>query len=158
MTTSLAVNDDYLSKIITKKYGSSDWQRYNKRIWDQIYTKVPKPMHFEAFFYSHAEHMTDGEYKCGQWEVVGIAAGGFYLRPVCDSPFQPQITVYSCFSQHTVSYDAFGLACSIMCFANWQGMTMPSEYLSTLYENCRDLAFTGISSHPEYSEILTIID
>lgn len=74
----------YTDLITEREYGSQDWQRYNKKIWDQIYTTVPQPLLFENFLYNYASQITDGQYTGGSWEIVEIKRGGFYFRPVAN--------------------------------------------------------------------------
>ena len=145
--------------ITEREYGTREWQRFNKKTWDQVYTFVPKPMIFESYLYNYASELTNGQYTGGQWEVIEINGGGFYFRPIADKDdkWKATSTAYQCDME--MSSDGFGLALSIMVFANYQMyINKPIDYLTELYHKCRDLAFNDIAAHPENDYIFRLID
>lgn len=140
-----------------REYGTHEWQRYNKKIWNQVYAFVPNAMIFESFMYNHATELSGGQYKGGQWEAVEINSGGFYFRPVSSEKWKAHSMAYQ--SEHEISSDCFGLTVSIMVFANYQMyIGKASEYLTELYHKCRKLAFDDSAPHPENDHIFRLID
>lgn len=148
---------EHTDLIKEREYGSQDWRRYNKKIWNQIYTVVPESILFENFLYNQASLLTDGQYTGGQWEIIEIKSGGFYFRPVSNDKWKVSSMAYQ--SEHEMSSDGFGLAVSMFVFSNFQNSPKRySEYLTDLFHFCRDLAFDDQAPHPENDHIFRLID